>query len=152
MAAILREFSFLFILFCLISPSLAVAQTAKGAISGQVADKQGAVLHGARVTLNNGISTATDIRGQFHINNLDAGEYKVSVSYVGFQQYTTHITVSPGQVASVTADLAVASARTEMTVYADRQFGEAEAINRARTSPNILVVLPADGYHQPSER
>ena len=49
-----------------------------------------------------------------------------------------------GQTARVDAILKVATKGEEIMVTADRPHGEAEAINRQRTSDNILDVLPAD--------
>jgi outer membrane receptor for ferrienterochelin and colicin len=52
--------------------------------------------------------------------------------------------VAAGQVAHLDAVMQVASSTEQVVVYSDRLHGEADAINRERTSPNILNVLTSD--------
>jgi hypothetical protein len=62
----------------------ATAQERKGAITGSVSDTAHAVLQGARVELQpKGQSVASDGQGQFTISDLPAGEYTLTISYVG---------------------------------------------------------------------
>ena len=123
----------------------AMAQVGKVAIAGRATDSAGAVLHGARVELQpRNISIATSGQGEFSINDLDPGSYIVTVSYVGFSPFSKSVTVAAGQVARIDAVLKVASRDEEIMVTAERPHGEAEAINRQRTSDNILNVLPAE--------
>ncbi len=123
----------------------ASAQRVTGTISGRAIDRLDAVLPGALVELQpRGMSIATNSHGEFAINDLAPGEYSVKVSYVGFKPFTTKVEVKPGVDVKVEAVLAVAAASEEITVVAERPHGEAEAINRERTSDNILNVLPSD--------
>ncbi|MGO9087451.1 MAG: TonB-dependent receptor [Terriglobales bacterium] len=123
----------------------AAAQHATGTISGRAADRAGAVLPGALVELQpQGMSMATNSHGEFDVTDLAPGDYTVKISYVGFQTFSTRVVVKAGQDSRVDAMLKVAAASEEITVTADRPHGEAEAINRERTSDNILNVLPAD--------
>lgn len=125
--------------------SMAVAQTGRGVISGRVVDSAGAVLPGARVDLQpRAMSAVTNSRGEFTISDLPAGEYQVSVHYVGFSAFSTKVTVTAGQTARADASLKVATKNEEVIVYAERAHGEAEAINRQRESDNILQVLPVE--------
>jgi len=121
------------------------AQTGKGSIVGRVLDTSGAVLQGARVELPvAAISTVSGNQGQFSITGLAPGSYNLAISYVGFASFVQDVTVTPGQVTHLDAVLKVASKNEEIVVTADRPHGEAEAINRERTSDNILNVLPSD--------
>jgi len=121
------------------------AQTVKGTISGHVVDGSGAVLPGARVgILQRGSFAASNNQGEFTFTDLAPGSYTVTVSYVGFSPFRADVTVATGQVARVEVALKVASRGEEVTVYGGRQSGEAEAINRERTSDNILQVLPVE--------
>jgi len=123
----------------------AAAQRSTGTISGRAVDRIGAVLAGARVRLQPGdISAATDGQGEFNFIGLAPGEYTVTVSYVGFSTFTHQVKVAAGQASHVEAKMEVAAASEEVTVVADRPHGEAEAINRERTSDNILNVLTSD--------
>lgn len=123
----------------------ATAQHGAGTISGRAVDRAGAVLQGALVELQpQGMSVATNRQGEFTITDLEPGQYTIKVSYIGFSPFTTKIEVKAGQVARVEAVLNVAAESQEITVVGDRPHGEAEAINRERTSDNILNVLPSD--------
>jgi TonB-dependent receptor len=129
----------------LIAPPAAYSQRATGTISGRALDRAGAVLPGALIELQpQGMSVATNSHGEFVIPDLSPGEYMVKVSYVGFKTFTTQVQVKGGQDVRVEATLQVAAASEEITVIADRPHGEAEAINRERTSDNILNVLPSE--------
>jgi len=119
------------------------AQAARGAIRGRATDSIGAVLQGAEVTLEPLVSpTVSGPQGEFTFPDLAPGNYTITVSYVGFSRFTTSVIVAAGQVAHVEAKLAVATTNEQVMVYAERPHGEAEAINRERTSENILQVLP----------
>ena len=135
-----------FILSVVLLPVItAVAQRNTGTISGRAVDRIGAVLAGAQVRLQPGdISAATDGQGEFNFIGLAPGEYSVTISYVGFSTFTQQVKVTAGQASRVEAKMEVAAASEEVTVVADRPHGEAEAINRERTSDNILNVLTSD--------
>ncbi len=123
----------------------ALAQGGHGTISGRAVDREAAVLPGARVRLQPGdLVLATDGQGEFNINGLAPGSYTLTISYIGFTTFTQQVKVVAGQVTHVEATMKVAAQSEEVTVTADRPHGEAEAINRERTSDNILQVLPAD--------
>src|ERR1700730_3060041 len=121
--------------------SPAVAQV--GGINGTVKDATGAVLPGARVDVQQGPSAVSDAQGQFLVSGLPAGNYKVTVSYVGFSPFETSVAVTAPQVAHVDAVLNVESASQVVTVSGDRPRGEAEAINIENTADNIVQVLPS---------
>lgn len=124
-------------------PSPAAAQGGKGSISGRALDPAGAVVRGAQVTLMpGGASTATDSQGEFTFNDLAAGEYTVTISYVGFAASSVKATVTPGQVANLEVKLNVASTVQEVVV-AGHLEGQAEAVNVQRTSEDIVNVIPS---------
>jgi TonB-dependent receptor len=124
-------------------PSL--AQERKGGISGHVTDNSGSVLQGARIELQPiGTIAASNIQGEFFINDLTPGTFTVSITYVGFNQFTKQVTVVAGQIAAVDAKLEVESQNLEVLVTAERASGEAAAINRELTADNIVQVLPSE--------
>jgi TonB-dependent receptor len=130
---------------CALLGAVAFAQGGHGTISGRAVDRVGAVLAGAQVKLEPGdISGATDGQGEFNFIGLAPGSYTVTISYVGFSTFTKQVTVAAGQASRIEAKLDVSAKSEEVTVVADRPHGEAEAINRQRTSDNILQVLPSD--------
>jgi TonB-dependent receptor len=121
------------------------AQVLKGSIAGRVTDSSGAVLQGAQVELQPKTqSVVTNQHGEFTILSLEPGNYTVTVSYVGFTAFSKDVAVSTGQSARIDAILGAATKTEEVVVYAEREHGEVEAINRTRASDNILQVLPVE--------
>jgi TonB-dependent receptor len=134
-----------FVVLSLFALPPAFCQAGKGIVSGVVKDSAGAVLQGAKIETQPQIRpVTTDGQGEFTVTGVTPGVYAVNISYVGFATYIGSVTVVEGQTAHVDAVLAVAKASDEVTVTADRPFGEAEAINRTLAAENILQVLPAD--------
>jgi TonB-dependent receptor len=140
-----KRISTIALLLCLLSVVPGYGQSGKGVISGVVKDAAGAVLQGARIDLQPQVRPlTTDGQGEFTVTEVAAGSYAATISYVGFAPYTGRVTVLAGQTARLDAILKVANANDEVTVTADRPFGEAEAINRTLAAENILQVLPAE--------
>ena len=123
-----------------------LAQNQKGTLNGVVTDTAGAALPGARVELRStpALTVTSNSSGQFSFVNLAPGQYTIVVSYVGFATKSDTVSVAPGNAATITEQLSVANASDQIFVTAERPHGEAEAINRELTSPNILQVLPFD--------
>src|SRR5882672_6988054 len=142
----LIHFAFFGVLSTLASfPVDSAAQGSRGALSGKISDSSGGVLQGAQVTLDPGGDTAvSDVLGEFRISGLDAGNYTVKITYVGFKTFTKAVTLSAGQTTSLEAQLALESVDLEVVVTAERGSAEIEAVNRERTADNIVQVLPAD--------
>jgi TonB-dependent receptor len=124
----------------------AIAADANGVIAGHVADKSGLALQGALVKLQGGneLAVATNAEGDFSLNDLPAGTYKLQVSYVGFKLFDKDVTLAVGETQQVIVSLEVATASDEVLVTAERPRGEAESINRTLTADNIKEVLPAE--------
>ncbi|HXM97452.1 MAG TPA: TonB-dependent receptor [Candidatus Dormibacteraeota bacterium] len=119
------------------------AQGGRGVLTGTVKDSGGSVLSSAQVVvqpLNR--SAVTNDQGQFRISDLPAGEYELSVTYVGFAAFSQKVQVVAGQTVTVDPVLQVASQNDQVIVTAERVQGEAEAINIERLSENIVQVLP----------
>src|SRR6202158_2123256 len=119
------------------------AQGGRGVLTGTVKDSGGSVLSSAQVVvqpLNR--SAVTNDQGQFRISDLPAGEYELSVTYVGFAAFSQKVQVVAGQTVTVDPVLQVASQKDQVIVTAERVQGEAEAINIERLSENIVQVLP----------
>src|SRR5438270_5079420 len=78
-------------------PSL-LAQERKGVLTGTVTDITLGVLPGARVEVQpKGTSAVTNTQGEYTITDLAPGHYTVTISYVGYQPYSTDVTVNGGQ-------------------------------------------------------
>ncbi len=127
----------------LVSPAL--AQTGRATLTGSVTDAQGAALQGAKIVLApGGIAATSDATGQFTILGVPAGNYTVNVSYSGFSDLSRSAALTAGQSSRFDASLSIAANQQNVQVYAGRQGGEIEAINRTFNADNIINVLPAD--------
>jgi TonB-dependent receptor len=121
----------------------AAAQNGRGAIAGTVVDSGKNVLIGAVIQVSpSGQRAVSDDQGNFRIPDAPVGQSTVTVSYVGFADFTATADVMAGQTATVNAVLQVASRTDQMLVTATRLEGEAEAVNIERTDDNIVQVLP----------
>lgn len=92
---------YLTILFSCLFAGVLHAQK-KYTISGIVKDNVNEPLIGATISLRNTADsfvagTATDIDGHFVLSDIDAGAYRVSISYLGFGDYYKDIQVTDGE-------------------------------------------------------
>ena len=78
-----------------------------GTVRGRIIDKSdGEGVYGASVTIaGTTIGTATDMNGNFVLQNVPAKSQKLSVSIVGYAPTTQTVTVGTGQTASVSLQL-----------------------------------------------
>jgi TonB-dependent receptor len=121
----------------------AAAQERRGTITGRVMDASQGVLPGARVELQpTGKSAVSDGHGEFTITDITPGKYTLTVSYVGFDPYSTDVTVTGEAAQRVEAVLKIGEQNEVVTVRGERERGEVEAINIERTADNIIQVLP----------
>ncbi len=75
------------LLICLGLATAASAQNQAGSISGTLMDPAGSVLRGAQISIPaKGVIVSTDEQGRFFFSGLQAGDYTISVSYIGFQK------------------------------------------------------------------
>jgi TonB-dependent receptor len=120
------------------------AQERKSTVAGTVRDEAHGSLPSALVEIQPlGRKVASDDQGQFRITDVPAGEYTLTVSYVGFASFTSTVKVDAGQTVNVDAVLKVASVSDQVMVTAERLVGEAEAINIERMADDIVQVLPS---------
>src|SRR5713226_3649896 len=137
---------FLFVLmFNLVWITQTAAQERRGTITGRVMDASQGVLPGARVELQpTGKSAVSDAHGEFTIADIVPGKYTLTVSYVGFEPFSTEVNVTGEAAARVEAVLQIGKQNEVVTVSGGRERGEVEAINIERTADNIVQVLPND--------
>lgn len=94
------------ILSFLFLASVFVSSQNKGSLKGQVFDKDGSSLPGATVqikTLN--IGKITDLNGNYHIENIKAGNYTVTFSFVGYKPITKNVTILTEQTTQLNVTL-----------------------------------------------
>jgi TonB-dependent receptor len=123
----------------------ALAQSGKGSVSGIVTDSTGSVLQGAQVQLQpGGISIVTTQQGQYFIPSVPAGNYTVTVTYLGFDDFTQKVTITAGQNTTADVKMTVSSQKAEIIVTGERGSGEAAEINREKTADNVLQVISSE--------
>ncbi|MGI8772266.1 MAG: TonB-dependent receptor [Acidobacteriaceae bacterium] len=128
--------------FATVAP--AAGQVAKGSITGTVTDTTSAALQGAQIKLKPETQTATtDAEGHFTLTGLPPGHYTVTISYLGFQPFTSEVDINTGAATTLNASMAIVNSSQQVTVRAEREVGEAEALNRQRVADHIVQVLPA---------
>jgi TonB-dependent receptor len=132
------------LVFSVSCATAAQAQTGRGTIAGTARDEANSALASALIEVQPlGRKTVSDDQGQFRITDVPAGEYTVTVSYVGFARVSSTVTVQAGQTANMDVVLKVASVSDQVIVTTERLQGEVEAINIERMSDDIVQVLPA---------
>ena len=134
---------FIWLLFLI--PALAYAQN--GVIKGIVTDgKSNEPLPGAYVQLDGvGKGSNTDAFGNYQLNNLNAGTYKVKVKYVGFTEFEKEITVTTGQILSLNIGLAVSTANLNtVNIYGKlNASNESSSRQSEKNASNITNVISA---------
>ena len=129
------------VVYATVSP-LASAQI----ISGTVTDASGeAPLQGAIVSVDGLNRTAsTDRSGEYRLTNVPAGDYTVTVSYVGADTVTRDVTVPE---AGTTLDFTVGSdvRYLDNVLVVGSRAAQAGAINQQRASDAIVSVVDSDG-------
>src|SRR5213593_2259580 len=147
--------SILFLLAAiLVFTASALAQvTASSALSGTVADKNGAVIKGATVTATNKatgqVRTATtDDNGGYKIDLLPAGQYDIKASASGFADATSeNVELLVGQINGLNFTMNPGGVTGTVTVVS----GETELVNKEKTdislniTPRDVQDLPLNG-------
>ena len=130
---------------------------ATGTIAGRVLDAStGRYLNNAQVTIaGTNRTTRTNEYGEYHFDNVPAGEVNVEAFYSGLGRQTAAATVVAGQ--SVTQDLQFGSdtgpvVLETFTVAGARDTNVASiAVNEQRFSPNIKNVIETDAFGDVAE-
>jgi hypothetical protein len=97
------------------------AEKGKTAVYGAVTDQSGAVIAGGAASLTGSagkMSVTVNARGQYLLNGLPPGQYKLSVSAPGFAPFETDVTLTADQALELDATLQPPSAKTEVNVEA----------------------------------
>jgi carboxypeptidase family protein len=98
------------LVFAYVFAPLAFAQAPGGSIIGKVSEWHGGPLAGARITVTNAqthatTSVATDVNGEFTVENLPAGDYRITMSAGGFVPQDKDVKVKPGHKSKLSATL-----------------------------------------------
>lgn len=105
------------------APAVKTHAEGSAEIAGSVADRSGAAIPGAHVTVRaaatgNAKSAVTNAQGQFDVAALRSGSYQVEVQAPGFSMFSQPVTVQPSERASLDAKLDVGAASQTVAVSA----------------------------------
>jgi len=125
-----------FLLMFVSVPSLMRAQNPNGALRGEVQDRSSARVAGARVVVESNTSSMTrqataDERGEFRIDGLLPGSYRVTVTAKGFDQASANVDVAVSLVRDITVTLQPESGRETVNVQSDASSITTESIDTA---------------------
>lgn len=115
-----------------------------GSICGRVIDNTKQALPGASVFVD-GLQTGdiSDINGFYYIKNIKPGNYKIVVSYVGYDPYSTELTVREGKVTENDIVLKEGVELQEVLVVGAFS-GQRKAVNMQKNNLGITNVVSAD--------
>src|SRR5208337_5015571 len=131
----------LFLLWGLVPLAQAVAQNPRGSLRGAVEDSSSARVAAATITVTNAESslarqTQCDDRGEFRIEELPPGEYRITVNAPGFSEATAKIVV------------AVSSVREVSVTLQPKGLAEKVIVNAASQSITTEPLETASAVHQ----
>ncbi|HYL99371.1 MAG TPA: carboxypeptidase regulatory-like domain-containing protein, partial [Blastocatellia bacterium] len=137
---------------CLLVSALALAQGARGTISGQVTDASGAVIAGATVSLKN-VATqqqrtvVTDNNGSYQFLEIEPATYNLTVSAKGFSDaLLQEATLEPSRHLTLDVSLKAAGVTEQVSVTAGQELIDRESATLGTTVDNKRVVgLPLNG-------
>ena len=109
-----------------------------GEVSGRVTNSTDeSPLIGANVILEGtSLGAATDGEGRYEIKGLDAGEYVITVSYIGFRNLKERITLESGQ--RITKDLVLQPEAIEMETYVVTASRRRERVEDAPAAISVI--------------
>jgi len=131
--------------------ALSALAQATGIVSGRIADRGGASLPGAEVTIPSlGLRTTTNVQGEYSLGGVPAGTHTVEIRYLGHQPATQSVTVESGQrvalnvamTSSVQAGVVELESLT-VTGLAIRDAA-ARALNQQRAADGVTNVISSD--------
>ncbi len=134
-AVILPAF-LLFLLMFVSIPSLVHAQNPNGSLRGEVQDASAARVAGARVVAQSTGSSMTrearaDERGEFRIDGLPPGSYRVTVTAKGFAQATAQVDVAVSLVRDISVTLEPGGGPETVNVQGNTSSIATESIDTA---------------------
>ncbi|NOS56129.1 MAG: carboxypeptidase-like regulatory domain-containing protein [Cyclobacteriaceae bacterium] len=87
---------FYFIVFCFTS-LYAFCQTATGRIAGRLTHQNSPIEFAHIVLLNSTYGTTSNEKGDFALDAIPAGHYKLQASSIGYQTHTVNVIIKAGE-------------------------------------------------------
>ncbi len=134
---------FMILIFIFVSSSNYLFAQPKGRITGRVTDANtGDFLPGANVFLKGtSYGAASDRAGKYRIESVPPGTFTLTVSYLGYEEFSTEITATAGSTVEQDVALKVSYVELEAVVVHGMREGQIKALSQQRVSPNIKNVI-----------
>lgn len=132
-----------------------VVQTGPGTLEGRVTDMSGAVLPGVTVTVSAagsvpGRNVVSNARGQFELAQLQAGNYDLTLSLIGFRPARGTVSVRTGVKSAVTFEMAIGSLSEQVNVQAPAPAAVSQPA--APAAVNVGTPIRVGGSIQPPRK
>ncbi|MEO0734925.1 MAG: carboxypeptidase-like regulatory domain-containing protein, partial [Bacteroidota bacterium] len=122
------------------------AQAQTGRLEGNVLDantKQ--ALIGALVYIpNTTYNASVDVDGNFVMARVPVGEQTLTVSYLGYEEQSLAVTVTPGENAFLYIEAVPESFGLEQVTVSANLEGQQRALNQQRAADNVVNIISAD--------
>ena len=115
----------------------------QGSIGGVVTDSvSNEKLFGASLILvGTALGDASNIEGEFQINNIPEGNYRLKISYIGYKTKIVQVEVSRDEYIKLDVTLVPDVVYGETVEITAQALGQVPAINQQRTSNTIINVI-----------
>lgn len=121
------------------------AYAQKGILKIKIRDEENFNLPGASVLLVPGnFYGFTNQSGEVAFTGLPAGEYKLSVTYIGYSSLEKNVKVSNNTVEITERLVSGIKTEKEVIVLGDRLKGQSKALNQQKNNPNVSNIVSAD--------
>jgi len=135
------------LLLLFIGANWTVNAQSTGVISGKITDLEtNFSLPGATIKLEGfNIYTYSKTNGDFEFLNVPEGEYKIEVTYIGYQKEIKDVKVEANLNTKIFFALTTGSeGLNEVVIIGDRLRGQAIALNKQKSNPNITNIISSD--------
>jgi len=146
----MKKLTYYFILVCfLVQFSNYNIFAADGNIKGKVTENSNNLpLPGANIVIEDtNIGVSSDVNGNFILIGIVPGDYKIKVSYLGYDSQTVDVFVEDNKTTTVQIKLKESSLRiNEVTVYGELTRGQAKSLNEQKNAANIKNVVSSEQF------
>ncbi len=140
----LKQKLFLYIITILTIQSFVIAQN--NIIEGRIIDKETKYpLPGARITLfGTSFGNVSNLQGYFKISNVPNGDYKLKVSYIGYEPYAKDVKINNSQTLVLEIPLTSKVIVTDEVVVTGMLEGQLRAMNQEKTADNVKNIISSE--------